>query len=355
MLERITNHLNALVGFDTTNPPREIGVDHPALCYARDVLSASGFEIQTTDLGQGSVNLLARRGEAGTLVNCHLDTVPPDGGWDRNPFDLLIENGRAIGLGACDVKGAAACVLAACERTTGAAAVLLTTDEEAGSSACVRSFLEDHTDAFTGVVVSEPTGCRAVLEHRGIVSGQVEFKGRGGHASARETRSALHDAVQWGARALEAAVAADERGEGWRLNLGQVQGGTKPNMVASSARVRFGIRPPAGVDVDVVMREIRATAPDGADSVWTTRFTAPALHGTEANQMLAARLGIETAPGVDFWTEAALFGRGGLASIVFGPGDIAQAHAPGECVTLEQLEAAAGVYERLFSSSEAAP
>ncbi len=352
MLDDVTQHLRTLVACDTTNPPRAIGEDHPALMHAREALSSCGFTIETTDLGSGSVNCLARRGNPTTLVNCHLDTVPPDGGWDRNPFDLLIEGGRAVGLGACDVKGAAACILAAGQRTTGDAAVLFSTDEEAGSSVCVRSFLDEYANSFTGVVVSEPTGCRAVLEHRGIVSCQVEFKGRGGHASQGGSHSALHDAVLWGAGALGAAAGAEARGDGWRLNLGQVEGGTKPNMVASSARVRFGVRPRAGSDAEHILHAIRAAAPSDAVTTWTTRFTAPALRETAESRELAASVGLETAPGVDFWTEAALFAQAKLPTIVFGPGDIAQAHAPGEFVALADLEAAAGVYARLFSARD---
>ena len=40
---------------------------------------------------------------------------------------------------------------------------------------------------------------------------------------------------------------------------------------------------------------------------------------------------------MDFWTEAALFAEAGLDTIVFGPGDIAQAHTANEWVSQEQL------------------
>ena len=131
-------HLGRLVSMDTTNPPRAIGADHPVLGYAGEALTSSGFQVSVEDLGSGSVNLHARRGASRTLVNCHLDTVPPDAGWVGDPLELRVEGGRAIGLGACDIKGAAACVLAACERTSDPGAILFSTDEEAGTGACVR-------------------------------------------------------------------------------------------------------------------------------------------------------------------------------------------------------------------------
>ena len=53
---------------------------------------------------------------------------------------------------------------------------------------------------------------------------------------------------------------------------------------------------------------------------------------------------------VDFWTEAALFSATGMTALVFGPGDIAQAHAPDEWVSLDQLQTAAGHYLRLLEA-----
>ena len=48
VLKAVIEHLRELVACDTTNPPRAIGADHPALRYACDVLGAAGFEIAET-------------------------------------------------------------------------------------------------------------------------------------------------------------------------------------------------------------------------------------------------------------------------------------------------------------------
>ena len=61
----------------------------------------------------------------------------------------------------------------------------------------------------------------------------------------------------------------------------------------------------------------------------------------------AARAPIDLA----FWTEAALLSRAGIDAVVFGPGDIAQAHAPGEWVEIEQLERAQQTFADIFRRS----
>lgn len=347
MIEGVLDHLRVLVADDTTNPPRRITPGSAALAHARRVLEGAGFSVEIDDLGEGSVNLHARRGEPEIVFNCHLDTVPPDDCWDGDPFALGVEGERAVGLGACDIKGAAACLLAAATQSEGAAAILFTTDEEAGDARCVRTFMERAAAQYTGVVVAEPTGCNAVAAHRGIVSADVVFTGKGGHASAPGGRSAIHDLVEW----ANACVNSDRCKES-RFNVGRIEGGEKANMVASRASARFGLRPPPGTSISDAMDLVRSFAPAGAQANWTERFLGEPLTEAPASCALAARLGLETAPPVDFWTEAAVFAHAGLPSIVFGPGDITQAHTAGEFVELDQLERATGVYAGLFAGAE---
>ncbi len=99
-------------GIDTRNPPRAIGTDgiFDYLCE-----QLPGFRIELTDHGAGAVSLLAVRGETTRVFNVHLDTVPSSPAWTADPLRLRVTDDRAIGLGACDIKGAAACLLAAAE------------------------------------------------------------------------------------------------------------------------------------------------------------------------------------------------------------------------------------------------
>ena len=47
------------------------------------------------------------------MFNFHLDTFPVCEGWATDPFTPHLEDGRLYGLGAHDMKGGAACILAA--------------------------------------------------------------------------------------------------------------------------------------------------------------------------------------------------------------------------------------------------
>jgi succinyl-diaminopimelate desuccinylase len=51
----------------------------------------------------------------GFMLNFHLDTFPPASGWPHDPFQPRLEGNRLYGIGAHDMKGGAAAVLAAAE------------------------------------------------------------------------------------------------------------------------------------------------------------------------------------------------------------------------------------------------
>jgi acetylornithine deacetylase len=359
VLADVLGHLEALVAFDTRNPPRRIGVDG-IFDYLRAQLP--GFKLELTDHGAGAVSLLATRGRPRRVFNVHLDTVPAAQGWSADPLELRVEGGRAIGLGACDIKGAAAALLAAAARTHGDAALLFSTDEEANDARCIAAFLAT-AQGFEEAIVAEPTRCEAVIAHRGISSVRATFAGQGGHASAAGAldASALHQALRWGARALEFVESESHRRfgglTGLRFNVGRVEGGIKANMVAQQAEVRFGFRPLPSQGFDTLHGCFQACAqPQGFDS-YSETFRGPALPAgdiaqAEVNRLrardLADEAGLPIGNAVDFWTEAALFSEAGMIALVFGPGDIAQAHAPDEWVALDQLRMAADHYLRLL-------
>lgn len=347
-MKRVLEHLETLVAIDSRNPPRAI-----AASFFEPIRAMLGpaFHVDVTDHGDGSVSMLAVRGETRRLFNVHLDTVPDAPGYSCDPHTLRVEDGRAIGLGACDIKGAAAALLAAAEATTAPLALLFTTDEEAGSSTCVRTFCQrDH--GFSEVIVGEPTRCEAIVEHRGIQTATATFRGVPGHASSgrADEDSAVHRAVRWAAAAMARARALDQRSyaqmSGVRFNLGRIEGGQKPNMIAGSCTVRFGFRPLPGMRNDDVLTELWG---DPEHGVLERGFTAPSLPSSPdvAPALdLATALGVRVGAPVDFWTEAALFSQAGLDALVFGPGDIAQAHTADEWVALDQLNLAFQTYLR---------
>ena len=350
MIEETLRHLDALVGFDTQNPPRtpDLGI----FDYIRAQLPDFSFSV--TDHGHGSVSLHGRRGAPRILFNVHLDTVPVAAGYTANPHALRVTETRAIGLGACDIKGSAAALITAARQAKGDAAFLFTTDEEAGQSTCVRRFC-DGPKEYDLVIVGEPTQGRAVLEHRGILTARADFVGISGHASSgrADTDSAVHHAIDWTHAVLQEFRSSHaltyKNLNGLRYTIGRIEGGVKPNMIASDATILLGFRPLPGMDAHAYLAKLAQAEPAPANC--TPGFYGPPLpapgHPTADDHVDA--LGLPKGAPVDFWTEASLFSEAGYHALVFGPGDIAQAHTADEWVSLDDLASVTKQYTRILS------
>ncbi len=360
MIDEILRHLAALVAIDTRNPPRAIA---PAGIFEYLRRELPGFTHTLTDYGAGAITLLSVRGAPRRVYNFHLDTVPTADGWHTPPHQLTVRDDRAYGLGACDIKGAAAAMIVAARQVEGPLALLFSSDEEANDARCIAGFLRT-PHGFNEAIVAEPTQARAVFAHRGILSLDANFSGIAGHASEARAMgdSAIHRAVNWSARALEFARAqSDTRfGElsGLPFNLGRIEGGIKANVIAPSCTIRFGMRPLPSQSIDELKAALQALAPAEQLAPLSENFRGPPLPAAPgegaaaqlaAARDLAARLGLPEGGAVNFWTEASLFSQAGLTALVFGPGDIAQAHTANEWVALEQLERVAQHYLRMIA------
>jgi len=354
MPQRLLEHLARLIECDSQNPPRDITPEAGMFVHAREVLSAAGFEVEMADYGDGHVNLFARRGEAGVLFNCHLDTVPVGEGWTKPPLALTVEDGKAYGRGACDIKGAAAALLRIAESTTRPMGILLSSDEEGAGGCCVRHFLDDPSHrCFAQVVVCEPTQCRAVLAHRGFLSVKGRFAGLAGHSSEGRALvdSAIHRMAAWVVSALAYCRAEAEAGRPTCFNVGLASGGTKSNVIAGEANLHYSARLGPGQSNEALLAHLSGLGGAEEHASWHVPFSGPPLPAAGEEeapaQAFCERHRIPVGEPVDFWTEASLFSAAGMPALVLGPGDIAQAHTADEWVALEQLERALDLYQRI--------
>ncbi len=367
--ESTLSHLSALVSFDTRNPPRDISVESEIFRYLKQHLS--GFEFQILDAGDGCISLLATRGTPELLFNFHIDTVPAAAAWSTDPFQLIVDDEKAIGLGACDIKGASACMLTAVQQTTADVALLFSSDEEHGSSVAVKQFLAT-AHGFKKVIVSEPTGAKAVCAHRGIQSAKINFSGLSGHASEKRALkdSAIHKAGRWMSAALDWVELQGENFEtlsGLPFNMGTIDGGIKANMIAASCELSFGFRPLPGQNAKTMLNQLHQLACEvnhlpNNEVIVSGGFFGPTLPSATSEESfnkalddaktLANNLTIPLGDPVDFWTEASLFSEAGMTALVFGPGYIAQAHTADEWVSLTQLQQIEEHYIRILKMIE---
>ena len=364
LLEHVLTHLDVLVRLQGESPRADLAPDGAMAAYLKGALQGWSFA-SFASVGEQCA-LLATRGEPRVLVHCHLDALQVCEGWTRDPFALSVGEGQVVGLGVCDTRAAAACILAAAQVASRDCALLFTSSEAINASACVPAFIEEHGLPYELVVVAQPTLCRAVLEHRGVVMGEGIFNGVPGHASQARALvdSAAHEAMRWGARALELATSLEHQARyhalsGVGFNLGRVEGGSKHNQIASAMQVEWVLRPLPNQSPEALAARFQALAQRPWRVTWRESFHGPTLPAalgrgqTGAARVERARLHaihyeLDVSDAVNFWTEASLFSQAGVDALALGPGDIARAHTPDEWIPLTQLVKGARAYARLM-------
>jgi acetylornithine deacetylase len=293
------------------------------------------------------------------VINAHVDTVPANHGWSRDPWQATIEGDRLYGLGSADTKGAIAATLGALGRVTPRdVGVLFSGDEEAGS-AVMRAFLASPAARdLRQVIVCEPTARTAGVAHRGILATTATFVGHGGHSSRADTlprpiptlaRLAVGLDDLGRARVADAPAAYPEM-RGTCLNVASLTGGVAYNVVPARAALAWSLRPYPGFDRARWDGDVAAlvAAIDPAITL-ATELDHPPFACLDPAAMGALVAGHVTAlVSLDFWTEAALLTAAGIDAIVVGPGDIGRAHAADEWVSLADLAWTTDLYAEIL-------
>ena len=361
-MTRTEKLLTALIALPSVNPAF-LPARHPYAGEQRmaDFLAAvaarAGLDVEMQRVLPGRANVIARlrprnKIRRTILLAPHLDSVGADG----TKFIPQRKNGRVYGRGACDTKGSVAAMLAALGELAGSNSRPQETeivfaglvDEEhaqAGSRALVKSRFKADL-----AIVGEPTRLQVVTAHKGSLWLQLETRGRAAHgATPWRGQNAVHEMariVDW----LETDYAAQLRrrqhpllGPG-TVNVGTISGGTQPNIVPDRCTITVDRRTLPGETEAGVRRELaaRLRAQKLTAKIGSTKL-APALPLETDRRLPLVRQFLrstgQTRPvGVDFFCDAAVLSAGGIPSVVFGPGDIAQAHTTDEWISLASLE-----------------
>lgn len=332
-----------------------------------------GFEIERLDYrdpgGVAKRVLVAHRGGAGGLaLSGHMDTVP-DTGWQDDPCSARIDaDGVLHGLGSTDMKGpvAAAIVAARALPVHVPVTLLITTDEETtkqGARTIVQRSELARRAKPAGILVVEPTTLVPVRGHRAHIAFTCVATGVQAHSSTGKGRNANWELIPFlvEMKSVFERLRSDPSLQDPAydppfsdFNLVIDNHGAAVNVTVPEATARIKFRYSARVDPTPVLQAVRYAAERSGIAVHeaTEGFPPelPAEHPFVRNCVDATGTPARTAPyGTDASELQAL-----APCVVLGPGDIAVAHTPHECVRLTDLAAAVPVFMRLAERIEAA-
>jgi acetylornithine deacetylase len=381
--------LQELISRPSVNPmgrpvDEKLHLEHRVTGYLEQLFQELGIPWQRQTTAPGRDNIAARLdgdvppGEGGAVLmfEAHQDTVPVDG-MVIPPFEPQVRDGRVYGRGACDIKGGMACMLSAlsrlaAERPQGMPTVVMacSVNEEYSFSGAlqIRQLWADSQDAFLprapdAIIVAEPTLLDVVVAHKGVLRWKCRTRGRAAHSSRPQLGE---NAIYHMARVLQelrnyAEQVVPELGQHPllgrpTLSVGMIDGGVSVNTVPDRCTIEIDRRLLPGEDPREAWEHAKAYLAGRLPGDFPVEHEPPQLAAQglsdELNGPLATRLG-ETARrwggpgraiGVPYGTDAPAFASERIPTVVFGPGDLQQAHTKDEWIAIDQLRTATEIY-----------
>ncbi len=324
---------------------------------------------------------IGRPGGRRLLLVGHVDVVPPGepATWMVDPWAGEVRDGRLYGRGACDMKGGVASILAAlralvasgtADRLEGEVVAVFVPSEEDGGQGMLAAIRAGYTG--DAAIITEPTDLEVVVAHAGAITFRLTVPGRAAHASMRREGVSALDKLALLVRALEADETERNASETDPLMtvlglpyptiVGTVHGGDWASTVMDRvvAEGRYGVRlgqtwRDAERDLRTCIERACAADPFLREHPATVEITGgrfssarvptdhPLVDGVAAavertTGRVPARLGEPY--GADM---RLLVNEGRTPTVIFGPGNVAVAHAADEHVPLDQVATCAQV------------
>jgi glutamate carboxypeptidase len=224
-------------------------------------------------LGDMVIGQLPGSGEGPAILMIgHTDTVFPDGTARERPF-TVDEHNFAHGPGVSDMKGGllggffAVEILQEAGVTLGPVTYICNPDEEIGSpfSGAFIKDLAGNADVAFVMEAARENG-DVVSSRKGVTDFWIEIVGRAAHAGVEPERG--RSAILEAAHKTVELHALNGRWPGVTINVGVLQGGTRPNVVAANVRMQVDIRSPEEATLAEVEQEIeRICASNVVDDV----------------------------------------------------------------------------------------
>ena len=279
------------------------------------------------------------------LLNSHHDTVKPNAGYTRSPYQADIEEGKLYGLGSNDAGGALVSLIATFlyfyeKESLSHNLILLASAEEEISGYDGVALVYPILPKIEFAIVGEPTEMNIAIAEKGLMVLDCEATGKSGHAAREEGENALYKAMEdidW-IRNYRFPKKSDTLGE-VKMSVTMIESGTQHNVVPDRCRYVVDVR----VTDAYTNKEVLETICNHIKSNVTPRSTRLNSSSISKNHPFV-QVSIEDgalAYGSPTMSDQALLN---VASLKMGPGKSERSHTADEYIYISEIENAISSY-----------
>lgn len=284
------------------------------------------------------------------LLCSHHDTVRPVAGWQRDPFQPTVEEGKLYGLGSNDA-GASLVSLAAvfahfyeARNLPWNLIFLGAAEEEVSGNQGVAMVLPQLGQVDVGIV-GEPSGMQMAVAEKGLLVVDATAHGKAGHAARDEGENAIYTALQdiEFLKTYQFEKASDLLGL-VKMTVTQIGAGTQHNVVPDTCRFVVDIR----TNERYSNEEVFAILQNNLRSELRPRSFRLNSSSIPLDHPLVQRgksLGLHSF-GSPTLSDSALMP---FPVLKIGPGESERSHTAEEFIYLREIEEGIEIYERLIA------
>ncbi len=367
--KQLVNMLSELIKIPSQNPP---GEEEEIAEYCARRCRNMGMDVKLVSLQNNRHTVIATlkgtKDKPVLLYHAHLDTVPigDTSKWKFDPFGGEVSNGKIYGRGACDTKNDIAAMIHVAEmlidsrvNLEGNLVLCFAPDEETGGRYGTEyAFNQGYFNNVDMVVAGEQTDLKVAIAEKGVANLVIRTKGTSAHASqiAENTVNAINKMGKI-ICAIDNEIIPALKYHKHKLlgsptyNLGIIEGGVKPNVVAENCLLRINCRYLPGQREEDILHEfeylienLKQKDPDLNATVQLRDGALPFEIEESAPLVQYLRKAITKIKNVDSGvagyypgSDGRFFIEKGIPTVVFGPGSALQAHTTDEYVEIGQL------------------
>ena len=319
--------------------------EEPALNYMQSILKSYDISFTTELNNVWAKNKYFDTNKKTILLNSHLDTVKPNKGYTRDPFQPEIENGKLYGLGSNDAGGALVTLLGTFlhffnEKDLPFNLVFAASAEEEISGKNGMEFLFPRLPKIDFAIVGEPTLLDIAIAEKGLMVLDCKSIGKSAHAARNEGVNAIYEAIKdinWFSNYIFPKK-SDTTGS-VNMSVTVIKSGSQHNVVPSECDFVVDVRVNDKYTNQEVLEIIKSNVSCNV-SARSTRLNSSGVDDANPIRLVAEKLDIKTY-GSPTLSDQSLMP---CESIKMGPGDSARSHTADEFIYVDELEQAIPKY-----------
>ena len=303
------------------------------------------------------------------LLEAHMDTVSHEN-MVIAPFEPTVRDGLLYGRGSCDTKASLATYLYALSHVlqTGRRikrnVLVVGVHDEEYSFGGSRELVDNGIRA-TFAIAGEPTSLNIIYAHKGVCRFRIHTHGVSAHAAlpwlGQNAIYAMADVLkQLQQHSLELLDKPHPELGPATLNVGRITGGQAVNIVPAICTAEIDRRLLPGESYSTAKAMIHSSLTNVPHSIEIEAPYMEALGVYNNKDDFACRTVLAATQGAGwraefqtahYGTDASIFSRAGIPTVVFGPGSIELAHTKAEHVPISEIEKAADIIIALLTES----